>query len=89
MESAIRERHQEDLAASEADRRPSWMVEEMLVEAEKTNMGASQAAEEAKGQQKMAQRLPSPVSSEGKFEFRFVQAFIELLRRQASSVRRQ
>jgi len=78
MESAIRERYQEDLAASEADIRPSWMVEEMLVEAEKTKMGASQATEEAKGQQK-TQRLPSPVSSEGMFEFRFVQAFIELL----------
>ena len=76
MESAIRER-QEDFAASEADRRPSWMVEEMLAEA--TRKGASQAAEEAKGQQKTAQRAPSPVSSEGVFEFRFVQAFIELL----------
>ena len=78
MESAIRER-QEDFAAGEADRRPSWMVEEMLVEAEKTNKGASQAAEVAKGQQEAVQRLPSPVSSEGIFEFRFVQAFIELL----------
>jgi hypothetical protein len=77
MESAIRERHQEDFAAGEADRRPSWMVEEMLAEA--TRKGASQATEEAKGQQKTVQRLPSPVSSEGKFEFRFVQAFIELL----------
>jgi hypothetical protein len=75
MESAIRER-QEDFAAGEADRRPSWMVEEMLAEA--TRKGASQATEEAKGQQK-TQRLPSPVSSEGMFEFRFVQAFIELL----------
>jgi hypothetical protein len=45
--------------------------------------------EEAKEQQKTARELPLPVSSEGKFEFRFVQAFIELLRRQASSVRRQ
>ena len=75
MESAIRER-QEDFAAGEADRRPSWRVEEMLAEA--TRKGASQATEEAKGQQK-TQRLPSPVSSEGMFEFRFVQAFIELL----------
>ena len=77
MESAVRER-QEDFAAGEADGRPSWMVEEMLVEAKKTNKGASQATEEAKEQQK-TQRLPSPVSSEGMFEFRFVQAFIELL----------
>jgi hypothetical protein len=76
MESAIRER-QEDFAAGEADRRPSWIVEEMLVEA--TRKGASQAVEEANGQQKAVQRLPSPVSSEGMFEFRFVQAFIELL----------
>ena len=76
MESAIRER-QEDFAAGEADRRPSWIVEEMLVEA--TRKGASQAAEVAQGQQEAVQRLPSPVSSEGLFEFRFVQAFVELL----------
>jgi len=76
MESAIRER-QEDLTAGEADRRPSWIVEEMLAEA--TRKGASQAVEDTKGQQKAVQRLPSPVSSEGLFEFRFVQAFIELL----------
>ena len=78
MESAIRER-QEDFAAGEAERSPSWMVEELLAEAEKTKRGASQAEEEAKEQQKAVQRLPSPVSSEGMFEFRFVRAFIELL----------
>ena len=79
MECAIRDRYQEDYTASEVERRPSWMVEEMLAEAEKMKKGASQAMKEARRQQKTAQGSPSPVSSEGKFEYRFVQALIEIM----------
>jgi hypothetical protein len=79
MECTIRDRYQEDHAADGAEIRPSWMVEEMLAEAEKTKLGAFQVVEEAKRQQKMARELPSAVSSEGKFEYRVVQALIEIM----------